>query len=82
VPRINGGMFPDPTALPVTPEQLELLIGTAAMRRDEVQPAIFGTVPEQALDEGERHRLGARCTPQDYVELLVEHMVLEYLRSE
>ncbi len=82
VPRINGGMFHECTALPVTAAQLELLIRTAEMRWDEVQPAIFGTVLEHALDADERHRLGAHFTPPAYVELLVEHTILDPLRVE
>ncbi len=82
VPQINGGLFKKATALPLTAEQLELLIRTAEMRWDEVEPAIFGTLLEQALDADERHSLGAHFTPRAYVELLVEATVMTPLRAE
>ena len=37
----------------------------------EFEPAIFGTLLEQALDKKERQRLGAHYTPRPYVERLV-----------
>lgn len=82
VPQINGGLFKDATALPVTAAQLDLLIRTAEMRWDEVEPAIFGTLLEQALDADERHSLGAHFTPRAYVELLVDATVMQPLRAE
>jgi hypothetical protein len=37
----------------------------------EVEPAIFGTLLERALDPKEWHSLGAHYTPRRYVERLV-----------
>src|SRR5690606_23410543 len=48
----------------------------------DVEPSIFGTLLEQALDPRERHRLGAHFTPRAYVERLVGPAVLEPLRDE
>ncbi|MGI9105467.1 MAG: class I SAM-dependent DNA methyltransferase, partial [Pyrinomonadaceae bacterium] len=80
--RFNGGLFESAEALPVNDEQLELL--TEASRADwrDVEPAIFGTLLEQALDPVERHRLGAHYTPRAYVERLVLPTVIEPLREE
>jgi type II restriction/modification system DNA methylase subunit YeeA len=47
-----------------------------------VEPAIFGTLLERALDPRERHSLGAHYTPRRYVERLVLPTVLEPLRRE
>lgn len=68
--RFNGGLFATPEALPVTGEQLELLIEAARADWREVEPAIFGTLLERALDPHERHKLGAHYTPRAYVERL------------
>ncbi|PSQ97733.1 MAG: hypothetical protein BRD55_00900 [Bacteroidetes bacterium SW_9_63_38] len=35
-----------------------------------MEPAIFGTLLERALDPRERHKLGAHFTPRAYVERL------------
>jgi hypothetical protein len=47
-----------------------------------VEPAIFGTLLERALDPRERHKLGAHYTPRAYVERLVNPTVIEPLREE
>lgn len=47
-----------------------------------VEPAIFGTLLERALDPRERHKLGAHYTPRAYVERLVFPTVIEPLRYE
>ena len=65
--RFNGGLFADPHALPVTEPQLELLIEAARADWRDVEPAIFGTLLERALDPRERHKLGAHYTPRAYV---------------
>jgi hypothetical protein len=40
-----------------------------------VEPAIFGTLLERALEKKERSRLGAHYTPRSYVERLVRPVV-------
>lgn len=80
--RFNGGLFESAEALPVTDEQLDLLIEASRADWREVEPAIFGTLLEQALDPIERHRLGAHYTPRAYVERLVLPTVIEPLREE
>ncbi|HEV7401529.1 MAG TPA: hypothetical protein VGO11_01335 [Chthoniobacteraceae bacterium] len=47
----------------------------------DVEPAIFGTLLERALDPVERHKLGAHYTPRAYVERLVIPTVVEPLRA-
>ena len=48
----------------------------------DVEPAIFGTLLERALDPVERHKLGAHYTPRAYVERLVLPTVIEPLRGQ
>jgi hypothetical protein len=82
VREFNGTLFKDPEALPVSEPQLELLIQAAEADWSEVEPAIFGTLLERALDPRERHKLGAHFTPRAYVERLVVPTVIEPLRNE
>jgi hypothetical protein len=78
----NGGFFEERRALTVTPEQIDLLIAASRADWRDVEPAIFGTLLERALDTRERHRLGAHYTPRAYVERLVLPAVIEPLRTE
>lgn len=82
VPEFNGSLFAQAEALPVTPLQIDYLLLAAKADWREVEPAIFGTLLERALDKGERHRLGAHYTPRTYVERLVLPTVIEPLREE
>ncbi len=80
--RFNGGLFESVEALPVTERQLDLLIRAGSAQWQDVEPAIFGTLLERALDPAERHRLGAHFTPRAYVERLVLPTVIEPLRED
>ena len=80
--QFNGGLFADCSAIPLNRDQLELLIEAAKANWAEVEPAIFGTLLERALDPRERHKLGAHYTPRAYVERLVMPTVIEPLREE
>jgi len=82
VQQFNGQLFKNHDALPVSEAQLELLIRAAEADWSEVEPAIFGTLLERALDPRERHKLGAHFTPRAYVERLVVPTVIEPLREE
>jgi hypothetical protein len=84
--RFNGKLFKDASAdgysLHLTTAQIDLLIQAAQSNWREVEPAIFGTLLERALDPAERHALGAHYTPRAYVERLVLPTVMEPLRAE
>jgi hypothetical protein len=80
--RFNGGLFDDATALPLNDDQFNLLIEAAKSDWRDVEPAIFGTLLERALNPIERHRLGAHYTPRSYVERLVVPTIVEPLRAE
>ena len=80
--RFNGTLFKDRTALPLDRESIHEL--WVACKRDwsDVEPAIFGTLLERALDRRERASLGAHYTPRAYVERLVIPTIMEPLRTE
>ncbi len=69
-------------ALPLDQAQIDLLIDAGRADWRHVEPAIFGTLLERALDPLERHKLGAHYTPRAYVERLVLPTVIEPLREE
>ena len=82
VRHFNGKLFHDATALLLNVDQVALLQQAAAADWTLVEPAIFGTLLERALDPAERHSLGAHYTPRRYVERLVLPTVIEPLRQE
>jgi hypothetical protein len=82
LPRFNGKLFKSPQVLALTRAQIERLLHAAKADWTQVEPAIFGTLLERALDPAERHALGAECTPRPYVERLILPTVIEPLREE
>lgn len=84
--HFNGKLFKAPGSpgytLPLSREQIDGLLAAARASWKEVEPAIFGTLLERALDPTERHALGAHYTPRAYVERLVLPTVIEPLRAE
>jgi SAM-dependent methyltransferase len=82
VKKFNGEFFKDRTVLPLRREEIGELRRAASADWRDVEPAIFGTLLEQALDPAERKRLGAHYTPRAYVERLVVATVIEPLRAE
>ncbi|WP_229380044.1 class I SAM-dependent DNA methyltransferase [Fibrella forsythiae] len=80
--KFNGKLFHQAQAFPLSGDQITLLLRAAEADWTAVEPAIFGTLLERALDPRERHSLGAHYTPRRYVERLVLPTVLEPLRRE
>ena len=80
--HFNGKLFKECQALQVNREQLELLIEAGESDWSDVEPAIFGTLLERAIEPEERHKLGAHYTPRAYVERLVLPTVIEPLREK
>lgn len=84
--RFNGKLFKTPAqdgyVLPLNTAQIDGLLAAARANWREVEPAIFGTLLERALDPAERHALGAHYTPRAYVERLVLPTVVEPLRAD
>ena len=79
--RFNGGLFADYSAFDLNAEQLQVLLQAAQRDWSKVEPAIFGTLLERALNPKERSKLGAHYTPRSYVERLVRPAILEPLRE-
>lgn len=82
IKRFNGGLFREAIAVEVTEDELGWLEKAALRDWHAVEPAIFGTLLEQALSVRERAKLGAHYTPRAYVERLVVPTVIEPLRED
>ena len=80
--RFNGGLFRQVAPIQITEEELEALIAAAQRDWASVEPAIFGSLLEGALDARERGELGAHYTPRAFVERLVGPTIMEPLRAE
>ncbi len=79
--RFNGHFFADQETLPLTRQEMLVLLHAAKADWTHVEPTIFGTLLTRALDPEERHRLGAEYTPREYVERLVRQTVDVPLRE-
>lgn len=82
VKKFNGEFFKSKAALPLGREEIGELRQASSYNWKEVDPSIFGTLLEQALDPDERKKLGAHYTPRAYVERLVIVTVIEPLRED
>ncbi|MDQ2893809.1 MAG: class I SAM-dependent DNA methyltransferase, partial [Pseudomonadota bacterium] len=80
--RFNGSLFKDRRALKLEADDIRELWLAARRDWDNVEPAIFGTLLERALDAKERGKYGAHFTPRVYVERLVVPTIIEPLRSD
>jgi hypothetical protein len=79
--HFDGHFFRDARALPLTREDIAILLEAAEADWSEVEPSIMGTLLVRALDPAERHRLGAQFTPSEYVQRLVRPTVEEPIRE-
>ena len=80
--RFNGKLFKTATALPLNQANVDTLLAAAKADWRDVEPAIFGTLLEQALGDHERHAYGAHYTPRSHVERLVLPTVITPLRDD
>lgn len=80
--RFNGALFKNRRALPLDKDDIHELWVAAGKDWSDVEPAIFGTLVERALDPRERSKLGAHYTPRTYVERLVVPTIIEPLRDD
>ena len=80
--KFNGSLFKKRTALPLDRDDIHELWIAAGKDWSDVEPAIFGTLLERALDARERSKLGAHYTPRAYVERLVVPTIIEPLRAD
>jgi hypothetical protein len=82
IKRFNGSLFKKRKALPLDRDDINELWIASGKDWSDVEPAIFGTLLERALDIRERSKLGAHYTPRAYVERLVVPTIIEPLRAD
>ena len=82
VRHFNGGLFREAEALALDGQEIGELIAACSRDWKNVEPAIFGTLLENALSKRERSQYGAFFTPRAYVERLVVPAVIEPLMAE
>ena len=80
--RFNGALFRKCRAIALEKDDIRELHIAAGRDWRDVEPAIFGTLLERALDKRERAKLGAHYTPRAYVERLVVPTIIEPLRAD
>ncbi|MDE0203716.1 MAG: class I SAM-dependent DNA methyltransferase [Rhodospirillaceae bacterium] len=80
--RFNGTLFSRRKAIALEKDDIRELHIAAGRDWRDVEPAIFGTLLERALDKKERAKLGAHYTPRAYVERLVVPTIVEPLRAD
>jgi hypothetical protein len=85
--RFNGGLFaPGPHGpvepLPLDADMIDLLVIASKRDWSQVEPAIFGTLLENAINKRERDRLGAHFTPRAFVERLIQPTLMDPLLTE
>lgn len=78
----NGGLFENQRTYRLGPNERGVLLKAVAQDWRQVDPAIFGTLLERALNARERARYGAHYTPRVYVERLVDACVMDVLRAD
>jgi SAM-dependent methyltransferase len=80
--RFNGKLFEEARVFALERAEIGELLAAAEHDWKGVEPSIFGTMLEQALDPAERARLGAHYTPRAHVERLVVETVIAPLRED
>src|SRR5690606_38439098 len=78
----NGGLFASAKTYNMSNADRGELYEAAKADWTKVEPAIFGTLLEQALTASERAKLGAHYTPRPYVERLVQATIMDVLEGE
>ena len=82
IPRFNGDLFNELDTVELSGVALFELMEAADKNWRNIEPSIFGTLFEGALDAAKRAQLGAHYTGADDIMLVVEPVVMKPLRRE
>ena len=82
IPQFNGDLFNELDTVELSEVALYELVNTADKNWRNIEPSIFGTLFEGALDAAKRAQLGAHYTGADDIMLVVEPVVMKPLRRE
>jgi hypothetical protein len=78
----NGGLFDDDSTLPLTVDELKLVLRCADLDWSNIEPSIFGTLFERGLDPDKRSQQGAHYTDPETIMKIVNPVVLEPWQRE
>lgn len=82
-PYVNGGLFRDTSYIPefnlATRAQL---IDCGRLRWQEISPAIFGAMFQNAMDEHKRRELGAHYTSEENILKVINPLFMDKLNDE
>jgi type II restriction/modification system DNA methylase subunit YeeA len=82
VHHFNGHLFSDAEVLTLTSEELDRIHLVTGLDWSAIDPSIFGTLFERALDPAKRSQLGAHYTSRDDIETIVDPVVMAPLLRE
>ena len=82
VNHFNGDLFDGADTVELSKDALLYLVEAAKQSWASIEPSIFGTLFERALDASKRSQLGAHYTNPSDIELVVEPVVIAPLRRE
>ena len=82
IARFNGDLFQAGDTVPLNSAALQKLGEACASNWRNIEPSIFGTLFERALDAAKRTLLGAHYTGAEDIMLVVEPVVMQPLRRE
>ena len=82
IDTFNGDLFDGADTLELSMDALGHLLEATGQSWASIEPSIFGTLFERALDASKRSQLGAHYTSTEDIELVVEPVVMAPLRRE
>ncbi len=82
IAHFNGDLFSDADTVVLSETALQRLEEATRRNWRNIEPSIFGTLFERALDASKRAHLGAHYTSADDIMLVVEPVVMAPLRAE
>ena len=80
--HFNGDLFNNPKPVELSETALLNLSITARKNWRSIEPSIFGTLFEAAMDASKRSQLGAHYTSADDIMAVIEPVVMKPLRQE
>ena len=82
IPHFNGDLFNTVDTVELSTVALQRLVEACDKNWRNIEPSIFGTLFERALDASKRSQLGAHYTGADDIMLVIDPVVMEPLRRE
>jgi hypothetical protein len=82
IPRFESEVFELIAPIILTPAEIDQLIEAARQDWRDVEPAVFGSLLEQALTNGERSAGGVHYTDTAMIEAVVAPTIMEVLRDD